>query len=40
MIVVVYNFIEEEISISITLLICGILLILIKELILNKSVNI
>lgn len=36
----VYNFIEEEISISITLLICGILLILIKELILNKSVNI
>lgn len=40
MIVGVYNFIEEEISISITLLICGILLILIKELILNKSVNI
>ena len=36
----VYNFIEEEIYISITLLICGILLILIKELILNKSVNI
>ena len=36
----VYNFIEEEISISITLLICGILLIVIKELILNKSVNI
>lgn len=36
----VYNFIEEEISISITILICGILLILIKELILNKSVNI
>lgn len=40
MIVGVYNFIEEEISISITLLICGILLIVIKELILNKSVNI
>ena len=40
MIVGVYNFIEEEIYISITLLICGILLILIKELILNKSVNI
>ena len=36
----VYNFIEDEISTSITLLICGILLILIKELILNKSVNI
>lgn len=36
----VYNFIEDEIYISITLLICGILLILIKELILNKSVNI
>ena len=40
MFVGVYNYIEDEISISITLLICGILLILIKELILNKSVNI
>lgn len=40
MIVGVYNFIDDEIFISITLLICGILLILIKELILNKSVNI
>ena len=38
--VVKERIIEEEISISITLLICGILLILIKELILNKSVNI
>lgn len=36
----VYNFIEEEISISITLFLIGVLLILIKELILNKSVNI
>lgn len=37
----VLNFLqEEEILISITLLIWGILLILIKELILNKSVNI
>ena len=37
----VLNFLqEEEISISITLLIWGILLILIKELTLNKSVNI
>lgn len=40
MIVGVYNFIEEEISISITLFLIGVLLILIKELILNKSVNI
>ena len=36
----VYNFIEDEIAISITLCIIGVLLILIKELILNKSVNI
>lgn len=36
----VYNFIEDEIAISITLFIIGVLLILIKELILNKSVNI
>ncbi len=40
MIVGIYNFIEEEISISITLFLIGVLLILIKELILNKSVNI
>lgn len=40
MIVGVYNFIEEEIAISITLFLIGVLLILIKELILNKSVNI
>lgn len=40
MIIGIYNFIEEEISISIILLIFGFLLILIKELILNKSVNI
>lgn len=40
MIVGIYNFIEEEISISIILLVFGFLLILIKELILNKSVNI
>lgn len=36
----VYNFIEDEIAISITLFLIGVLLILIKELILNKSVNI
>lgn len=40
MIVGVYNFIEDEIAISITLFLIGVLLILIKELILNKSVNI
>ena len=40
MIVGVYNFIEDEIAISITLFFIGVLLILIKELILNKSVNI
>lgn len=36
----VYNFIEDEIAISITLFLIGVLLILIKELIINKSVNI
>ena len=36
----VYNFIEDEIAISITLFLIGVLLILIKELTLNKSVNI
>lgn len=36
----VYNFIEDEIAISITLFLIGVLLILIKEFILNKSVNI
>ena len=40
MIVGAYNFIEDEIAISITLFLIGVLLILIKELILNKSVNI
>ena len=36
----VYNFIEDEIAISISLFLIGVLIILIKELILNKSVNI
>ena len=40
MFVIVYNFLEEQIAISITLFLIGVLLILIKELILNKSVNI
>lgn len=40
MIVGAYNFIKDEIAISITLFLIGVLLILIKELILNKSVNI